>query len=362
MSHTKFPDPDAVVAHYAPSASSLAAEWDDARMDAVLLSITGAAGAATRDSADTEAEIPLRFVATHADTDRRRWSRGLPVAASVAAVGVVAGLLIGALGSGNSSSDAVGGRTTGSPFTPPAGLSDTSIAKGQYSYRVEKQADLGTDGAPKPNGPDSVLSHNYVSYGGDVTVVRTGGGLGCVPFRRSSDASFEQPAVAFFARMPTDVNALNTYLRGHVQGSSSRDEAVFVAVGDALRAADGLASPKLRAAMLAVLSRTAGVRLHLDERDYLGRPAIRADFVEQRIRPGEVHAYYFDPSTFQLLEDFDGTNNAPSSYDGPSPAYSAHADGTADDPDQLGGPGLVNVMRSETVLDSLPAEAASCTD
>jgi hypothetical protein len=154
-------------------------------------------------------------------------------------------------------------------------------------------------------------------------------------------------------------DALQSYLRNHVEGSSSHDEAVFVAVGDALRTAGGLASPKLRAAMLAVLSRTPGVILHLDAQDYLQRPAIRADFVDQQIRPGAVHAYYFDPSDFRFLEERFAPNGEPSTHTGPSPAYDAPA-GPAADPDVFTGAAFIDVIRSAEVVDHLPTLPADC--
>ena len=152
--------------------------------------------------------------------------------------------------------------------------------------------------------------------------------------------------------MPTDPDKLNKYMRSHVTGSTSRDEAVFVAVGDALRIADGLASPKLRAAFLAVLSRTPGVTLFEGQRDDLNHPAIRADFVDQANRPGEVQSLYFDPTTFQLTEMGGGTNGQPTHGPENYPPYDAHPKPGVD-PVRLGHRGG-EVMRTEQVVDSAP--------
>jgi hypothetical protein len=108
-----------------------------------------------------------------------------------------------------------------------------------------------------------------------------------------------------------------------------------------------------------VLSRTPGVLLHENQTDHLGRPAIRADFVDQRIRPGEVHSLYFDPASFRMLEERQGSNGRPTTYTGPSPAYDA-APGPGQDPQVLTGAAFVTVMTSERVVDSLPTVPTDC--
>ncbi len=99
--------------------------------------------------------------------------------------------------------------------------------------------------------------------------------------------------------------------------------------------------------------------VHLDQRDQLGRPAIRADFVDQKIRPNEIHAYYFDPTTFAFLEERFAADGQPSKYTGPSPAYDAAA-APADDPEELSGAGFADVISSATVVDQLPTLPADC--
>jgi hypothetical protein len=332
-------DIDSLVRAYAPDELP---EWTPERRDDVLAAIireSGADPAAVR--------IPLTSTVAH----RRRRHGGIvaSVAALTAAAAAIAAVV---LDDGDSTPRQVpsGGSAA---WDPPAGLSDRSLPDGKYSYRVFEQIELNAAGDPVPGAQDAMVDRNYVAGNGDIVSFRTGSQEGCQRFPVGGSADFEMPSRAFLDGLPTDPDRLEEYLRGHVQGSSSLDEAVFVAVSDALRTADGLASPKLRAAMLAVLSRTPGVTVFEGQRDYLGRPAIRADFVDQAIRPGEVHSLYFDPATFQLTEERFGSNGEPTSYDGPSPAYTAHAEpGT--DPVQLDTPAFVTVMRSEQVVDSVP--------
>jgi hypothetical protein len=169
-----------------------------------------------------------------------------------------------------------------------------------------------------------------------------------------------EPSRAFLAGLPTNVDQLADYLRGHVSGSTSRDEAVFVAVGDALRTGDLLATSQLRAALFGVLGTTSGVTVHPDEPDYLGRPATRVDFVDERNRPGEVQSLYFDPHTYQLLEERDAASGQSIPSNQPSPGYDDPPAGTGT-PGQLIGAAYVDVMVEERVVGSIPFDPSDCT-
>jgi hypothetical protein len=348
----------AAVAGLRPTRSSLAAEWGADRQAEILHRIVGDEPAAGRERAH---EIPLQFVpAGHGSRRSGRVSR-LALGVSIAAVVAAAGTVVAAVSSGNGGGDLAAG-ALGPAFDPPTGLSSDTIGPGQYSYRALRQLDVDADGKPVQND-QAMVERNWIAANGDVVSIRTGSQNGCTTFPSGGAASFIEPTLSFFESLPTDVDALNAYMRAHVEGSSSRNEAVFVSVGDALQTADGLASPRLRAAFVAVLSRTPGVSLHEDVTDYLGRPALRADFVDQRIRPGEVQSLYFDPTTFALLEDREGGNGQPSTYDGPSPAYdSTRVPDVATDPEQLTGAAFIDVMTSEKTVDTLPSVAHCAAD
>lgn len=121
-------------------------------------------------------------------------------------------------------------------------------------------------------------------------------------------ADFAIPTAAFLRALPTDPDRLRDYMRSHVSGSTSTDEAVFEAVDDLMRS--GLPSPTLRATAFRVLEETGHVTVHADARDALGRSAIQVDFMDQQRRPNEVQSLFFDPKTSRVIQEqrmYDGT-------------------------------------------------------
>ena len=109
------------------------------------------------------------------------------------------------------------------------------------------------------------------------------------------------PSPSYLAGLPTTVDALRSYLRSHVSGSTSKDEAVFTAVGDMLRG--GFAPPALRAAAVGVLARTGHVSLGTATHDAQGRPAQEFQFIDHTKRAGMVQSLFFAPATAAILEE-----------------------------------------------------------
>jgi hypothetical protein len=100
----------------------------------------------------------------------------------------------------------------------------------------------------------------------------------------------------------TDPASLNRYLRAHVHGSNTPDEAVFVASGDIVRT--GFAPPALRAAAIRVLESTPHVQA-VATNDADGKPSVKVTYDD----PAFGHApqsLFFDPATSVLLEQTDG--------------------------------------------------------
>lgn len=355
------PDNDVLrtVARYAPH--ELMTQWSQTSADAVLLDVLGHAPTTTGSSADDRSPQVLALQPRSRPAGRRRFAtRALPVAASVAVLG--AGLLVAVLtGSGGSGGGQAGGTRTaggqpfGPEFTPPAGLSTHALGRHSYSYRYVDQFDTDAAGHARRDGryrPDAMTMRTYVGYDGTGVSLRTGDQHGCVRLRGHDSTGHSVPSLAAW---PTDVDKLQTYLLAHVNGGSgSRDGAVFNEVADALAFDDGLASPRLRAAMLAVLSRTPGVRLHYVVRDFLGRDAIRADFVDPPVSGPLVQSLYFDPSDFRLLESSNSNDDAQWTYTGPTPAYTAAPPTDSDDPEQPQGQSLVELTRTGGVVRHLP--------
>jgi hypothetical protein len=114
------------------------------------------------------------------------------------------------------------------------------------------------------------------------------------------------PSPAYLASLPTDPDALRARLVANASGSTSTDEAVFVAVGDMLRG--GFAPPALRVAALEALKHTPHVSLGKTTVDAQGRPVVELDFVDQGNRPDEVQALYFSAETSEIVQE---TTQAP---------------------------------------------------
>lgn len=331
------PDPLDRLMAYRPSADVVDAEWTPAAR----------ARLRTRLLTEAPARARLRFVPR-----RRTWGVAAPVAAGTIVVALIAGIIVFASGGGGDP----GLQPAGPPFTASGVRATPDVGAHQYAYRADKSFDVKDGKLPV----ETQRTENWAAPDGSIwSYRRSGGKTECNHFRPSGAPTFDGPTKAFFDRLPTDVAVLQAYLRTHVMGSTSRDEAVFVAAGDMLRLHDGLATSRLRASLVAVLSRTPRITVHPDVRDFLGRPAVRADFVDQDNRPGELASLYFDATTFQLLAERNGTSGKPA---GPvaSRSYDATArpDATAQ---ELTGPATLVVMTVEKVVDALPKKLAKCT-
>lgn len=102
----------------------------------------------------------------------------------------------------------------------------------------------------------------------------------------------------YAATMPTEPHALDLFLRARVSGSTSQDEAVFVAIGDMLK--QEAAPAALRAAAIRVLGMNPGVTV-ATELDPIARPALRATFRDERARPGVQQSLYLHVDSGVLL-------------------------------------------------------------
>jgi hypothetical protein len=281
---------------------------------------------------------------------RRRPSPWLLVVAAGSVIVLVLGIVFAVLADGRDPET-----LAGQPGPKPSAGPSSSTRTVDYLFRVVQQIAINADGQVIPNDRFAMTMRDYVSPTGAVVSFRTGQQRGCFRFPGPSRVSLARPTQQFLATLPTEVDALGRYIRAHARGSSTRDEAVFEDVADALRQMGWFATTRLRAAMVAVLGRTPGVSVHENTQDALGRPAVRVDFVDQRIRPGHVHALYLEPGTFTFLEDRDSANGAPTHYSGPSPAYGAPAPGSGVDPERLPEPSYVTIVMNETLTGTLTA-------
>jgi hypothetical protein len=112
----------------------------------------------------------------------------------------------------------------------------------------------------------------------------------------------EDPTPAYLASLPTDPSQLGSYLQSHVTGSSSKDQAIYVAVGDLMR--PGYASPALSSALIQVLESTANVTAETTT-DRTGRPAVKVTFTDPTGLNGP-DSLLFDPTNSALIEEQEG--------------------------------------------------------
>jgi hypothetical protein len=228
-------------------------------------------------------------------------------AASVAVVGLAVSLVLpsGAPGGASPAAaaelDRLAGIAAAAPFdvAGPGRFLHMVIVETQTSSGAAAENPVGTS----VHSMESWSAHDGSTWRRDTLAGRT------MYFRFGPDGNFATDgsadvlSPAYLASLPTDANALRTYLRSHVTGSTSTDEAVFSAVGEMLRR--GFAPPALRVAAIDVLKHTAHVELGAATADQLGRPVIELDFVDQRNRPDEVQALYFSTSTAEILQETD---------------------------------------------------------
>lgn len=106
----------------------------------------------------------------------------------------------------------------------------------------------------------------------------------------------------YAATMPTDAHALDLFLRARAIGSTSQDEAVFVAIGDMLK--QEAATPQVRAAAIGALALNTKITV-ADGSDPSGRKALIVTLVDEAARPKVKQSLYLDTATGYLLANRD---------------------------------------------------------
>jgi len=132
----------------------------------------------------------------------------------------------------------------------------------------------------------------------------------------------------YASTMPTEPHLLDAFLRARALGSTSQDEAVFVAIGDMLR--QEAAPPAVRAAAIGVLGLNPKVTVE-HTTDTQTRPVLKVTFTDEAMRPGTRQYLYLAPDTGVLLGR--GSNG---------PGWDYHS-----------------VITNRQVVDALPADLAA---
>lgn len=255
----------------------------------------------------TEIRQETRAEATRA---RRPWLRPALVAGAVAAVTAVTLVLAVPSGSGEKApSRAVPSAGSSTPQTAAALLEDIALAAehatvpsgirdDQFVYIKSKVAWTGQDG----DGPaklDPIHEREiWLSVDGKQQ------GMLHEPFARSKNLLLEPPTPGVLSNtdyrhlqtLPTDPDKMYDWLvKASGDGSSNKDEANFVLVGDLAR--ESLMPPAQAAALYRAAARISGVFVIDDAVDAAGRHGVAV----ARIEDGERQELIFDKKTKEFL-------------------------------------------------------------
>lgn len=115
------------------------------------------------------------------------------------------------------------------------------------------------------------------------------------PLEKPTPGTLSNTAYRHLQTLPTDPDKMFTWLNSVSQGSSSKDEANFVLVGDLLR--ESLMPPAQAAALYRAAARISGVFVIDDAVDAAGRHGVAV----ARIDDGERRELIFDKKTKEFL-------------------------------------------------------------
>jgi len=272
------PDTDtlALLAAYRPSVEQLEQDWPTARRAMIRADIQ---------AISRQPSISISPLGRPRSL-RKRWAAAGGLIGAAAATLLIVQVVLPSDSPGGSSSAAAATleRLAIAVQSAPSDL----VKPGQYRYLVDKRTAGSTQQSWTSYTGQTWRHDRY--YDGTMVYYRSP--------ERGNDLN--NPSPHFLASLPTEPAELQSYLRSHLSGSTSLDEAVFVWVGDTLRL--GYAPPDLRAAAIRVLERTPHINVQ-STRDAIGRSTMQVTFTDEQNRPGESQSLFFDPSTSELLQE-----------------------------------------------------------
>jgi len=245
--------------------------------------------------------ILWRVQATASDQRRpRRGIRRVAVGGLVAAATVAAAVLLpAALKAPDGAATALEQLAT-TAATQPA----TVVPKGSYLHLVTVETAEESPGEPDryPRTLRSWVASDGEFWRHDTANDGSQEWFRVVPGYSSGPepvpAAFDTSPQAL-AKLPTDTQALLEHLRSIVMNSSSTDEAVFVFLGDALRA--GYAPAETQRAMIAAMARLPHIETERTQASD-GRACLKVSYSEPS-RKGLTQAVCFDEATAALIEE-----------------------------------------------------------
>lgn len=286
--------------------------WADADAGALIEQVLATGRAVDRDVRRTD----LRLIG--AQPHRRRIVVATGVLAAAAAAAVVIPSVLPADAPGGASPAAAAALHRLARMAAHSSLDEAGPTQFRHTVESSIQSGVLGEGPDKVTGKPTVLRgtltgrlESWTSADGqvwrrDVDTDADGRTHIDTYLFAAGDDQTSYPSPHYLASLPTTPGALESYLRSHVSGSMSNDEAVFVAIGDMLRG--GFAPPALRSAAIEVLAGLDHVSLGNATHDERNRPAQEFDYIDTSKRPGEVDGLFFDPTGAQIVQE---TNTAP---------------------------------------------------
>jgi len=260
-----------------PTDDSLETTWTGSRSEASLASMQRLAESDGKQAHATRMS-PRRRSA-------RRWV-ALGAAAAVAAVALSIAPTVLSDKTGDSASAASQLVTSARLSTSPV------IPDGKFLHMVVQQDQSSSDPATNPGR--STLESWTAADGRVWRRDVRGSHVQLHAFPAFSEGPIDfSPAGS--GRLPTDPEALRRLLDARVQGSSSHNEAVFVALGDVLRM--GYVPAAARAAAIEVAAGLPEVTVTRTDSE------TTLSFIDEEIRPGQVQALVFNSATAGLVRE-----------------------------------------------------------
>lgn len=296
------------LAKFRPDAESLDEQWPPARRAEL-------AGSIRRGDQGVNARLRHRPAPQQKRSRRRRLVAASALAAAALVAAVVAPTLLpnGAPGGASPAAAAALERLARVAANTPADIA----GPGEFVHTVVRNHQVGVFLDNPPNDKTRDIDDRYESWtasggefwrhdssvakAGDGTVLHRGKDTLFFPARSGAADRFGEASSPYGSPLPTDADELQTYLRAHVHGSNSKDEAMFLALGDVLRSTTAPAA--LRSAALTVLARVDHVTLGTSTEDSQGRRVQEFVFADDSIRAGVVQRFFVDPRTAQLIEE-----------------------------------------------------------
>lgn len=287
--------PERLLTRGAPQTTDIENEFTAAAQDEVLARVTAAA--------------PSGGVEVRAHR-HRRWPAVAAGVAAAAALAIGVPALVPGAAPPASALDRLAQTAAAAP--------EVTIPDGSFQHMVVQETQntipLG-DGAYGPGGdvyaPSAQTRTVETWTGADGTVwqrsTEADGTVGDLVFPAASvTGGAVDMSPSAVAELPTDPSALEAYLRERRQDSSSAEENVFVTIGDLLRL--GYVPTEVRRAAIQVLDGLPHVSTAQATTED-GRSALRVDFADESIRPGEVFSLWFDESTASLIQETQSARN-----------------------------------------------------